>query len=51
MIVRYILEVLRFGVNWVFGVKEKMLIITLVFGLCHLWRCGSVGQSQFGGKR
>lgn len=48
MIVRYILEVLRFGVNWVFGVKkEKMVIITLVFGLCHVEVWDRVG---LGGK-
>ena len=48
MIVRYILEVLRFGVNWVFGVKkEKMLIITLIFGLCHVEVWDGVG---LGGK-
>lgn len=48
MIVRYILEVLRFGVNWIFGVKkEKMLIITLVFGLCHVEVWDRVG---LGGK-
>lgn len=49
MIIGYILETLRFGVNWVFGVKkEKMLIIALVFGLCHvMWdRVGLRGKDD-----
>lgn len=48
MIIGYILETLSFGVNWVFGVKrkEKMLIIALVFGLCHVEVWDRVGLGE-----
>ena len=51
MIVRYILEVLRFGVNWVFSVKEKNVNNNLGFWLVpfmEMWKCRT--ESVWGEK-